>query len=365
MHLKSRTKLSGFLALLALAGIIMSNATAQITIRNAPGGKVLLYIDGSDLRPDAGGKRLLFIDGDDLRPAPGGKRLLFLDGDDVRPAPGGIRLATWDGSTLRRTPGGKILMVIEGSDVRPVAGGKRIYFLDGPQPSQAQITAALFQLQPDLFKPTSQEVDAATNAIKEGQAWTTAQAQPKNEDGSYRKLGASGPLESAAGFDMKWSGNHYELKFQKSDLMGVGFKMEDSGWRIVGAFGKPDCTVGIFAFKSGSYSGSWFGKPGSKEQNDTWKADAQAVGKFSSKVGNLTLADAGEQLGYRNKLRLVTADGGKKGVAYKCGNDGLGHFLVIVVGTDAMVFDFESKGGSFTGDYFGGPAAKGFFNLTN
>ena len=102
-----------------------------------------------------------------------------------------------------------------------------------------------------------------------------------------------------------------------------------------------------------------------RSKADTWKVGADAVGKFTSKIGKFTLTDAREQLAYRNKLRLVTADGGPGGVAYKCGRPGLGEFLVIVVGPGAMVFDFENKGGSLTGDYFGGPEAKGFFNLTN
>lgn len=54
-----------------------------------------------------------------------------------------------------------------------------------------------------------------------------------------------------------------------------------------------------------------------------------------------------------------------KGIAYKCGNPGLGEFLMIVVGPQAMVFDFENRGGSLTGGYFGETDAKGFFNLTN
>ena len=342
----------------------MAKSTAQIYVRKEPGSKILLFVDGDDIRPDAGGKRLLFIDGDDFRPAPGGKRLMTLDGEDLRPEPGGLRLATWDGVNLRRTPGGKILCVLDGSDIRPEAGGKRLFFLDGPEPSRAQLTAVLALLAPELLKPSAKELDAAENAIKEGQAWTNAQAKPQNQDGSYRKLGASGPLDSAEGFELKWNNNHYDLKFEKNGLTGIGFKMEESGWRVVVGFGK-DCTIGIFAFKSGTYSGTWFSKTNGKtQQDDSWKTDAEAEGKFNSKLGKLTLKDAGEQLGYHNKLRLVTGDG-EKGVAYKCGNEGLGHFLLIVLGEEAMVADFEDKGGLLNGDYFGSPEAKGFFNVMN
>lgn len=366
MKLTTPSNLGRLAAALTLITLSINNIMAQTEIRNTPSGKVLLFIDGDDLRPAAGGKRLLFVDGDDIRPKPGGERLLFLDGDDIRPAPGGIRLATWDGDTLRRTPAGKILLVVEDKEIRPTAGGKLLYYLDGPTPSRAQLTAALSLLKPELFKPSAGETDAAENAIKEGQAWTAAQAKPQNDDGSYRKLAASGPMDAVEGFDLKWSGNHYAIKFQKSDLIGVGFKTEDSGWHIVGGCGQPDSTIGIFGYKDGTYSGTWFSKAGGKQQkDDSWKTDPGAEGKFASKIGALTLADAGEQLGYRNKLRLVTQDGKPAGVAYKCGNPGLGDFLVIVVGGDAKVFDFENRGGSLTGEYYGGPDAKGFFNLIN
>jgi hypothetical protein len=250
----------------------MSDGNAQTHVRPEPGGKVLAFIDGKDIRNAPGGKRLLFIDEQTIRPEPGGKRLLFVDGSDVRPEPGGLRLAFWDGPTLRRGPGGKILLVVDGSDIRPEAGGKRIYFLDGPSPSRVQLTAVLSHISPDLFKLSKAEEEAAKNAISEGEAWTRAQANPQNEDGKYMQLAASGPLKEAGGCTVKWAGNRYDIKFEKDGLTGLGFKMQDSGWHVVGVLGKGDYTAGIFAHKDGSYSGRWFPQSGAGAQTpDSWK----------------------------------------------------------------------------------------------
>jgi hypothetical protein len=341
----------------------MSETQAQTHIRPAPGGKVLAFIDGNDLRTAAGGKRILFIDGDAIRPEPGGKRLLFVDGSHVRPEPGGTRLAYWDGPTLRRGPGGKILLVVDGTDIRPEAGGKRLYFLDGPAPSRAQITAALFHIQPELFKLTKAEEEAAKNAISEGEAWTRAQSKPENENGKYSQMTASGPLKAHGGCTVKWSTNHYDLAFENGGLTGIGFKMEDSGWHVVGGLGKGAVTVGIFAYKDNAYSGSWFAQPGAKPTADKWTVASAATGEFASKIGKLTFTDTGDNLAGNGKLHTV--GGGKKGVAYKCGNDAVGHFLVIVVGGESpAVFDFKTDGGMLVGDYFGGSDLTGYFTLS-
>lgn len=69
----------------------------------------------------------------DIRPQPGGKRLLYVDGTDVRPEPGGIRLAVIDGTDLRRSPGGKILLNYRHPDICPTSSEKRIYYVDGPE----------------------------------------------------------------------------------------------------------------------------------------------------------------------------------------------------------------------------------------
>jgi hypothetical protein len=353
-----------YVVVASFVALAMSQAQAQTHVRPVPGGKVLAFIDGNDLRAAAGGKRMLFVDGENIRPEPGGKRLLFLDGSHVRPEPGGTRLAFWDGPTLRRGPGGKILLVVDGADIRPEAGGKRLYFLDGPAPSRAQLTAALLHIQPDLFKLTKAEEAAAKTAISEGEAWTRAQSKPENENGKYAQMTASGPLKAHGGCTLKWSTNHYDITFENGGLAGLGFKMEDSGWHVVGGIGKGDITVGIFAYKDGTYSGSWFAQPGAKATADKWTTAAPATGDFASKIGKLTLTDTGDNLAGNGKLHTVASDKGKKGVAYKCGNDAVGHFLVVVVGGEQpAVFDFKTDGGMLVGDYFGGPGLTGYFTL--
>jgi hypothetical protein len=344
--------------------LAMSQAPAQTHVRPAPGGKVLAFIDGNDLRAAPGGKRLLFIDGENIRPEPGGKRLLFLDGSNVRPEPGGTRLAFWDGWTLRRGPGGKILLVVDGPDIRPEAGGKRLYFLDGPAPSRAQITTALFHVQPDLFKLTKAEEAAAKAAISEGEAWDIAQSQPENQNGKYSQITASGPLKSYGGCTVKWSTNHYDIAFDKGGPSGVGFKLADGAGRLVGGMGKGEFTVGLFAYKEGTYSGSWFAQPGAKATGDKWTTAVAATGDFGSKMGKLTLSDTGEQLAGMGKLHTVASDKAKKGVAFKCGNDAIGHFLVIVLGGESpVVFDFKTDSGMLVGDYYGGSDLTGYFTL--
>ena len=77
----------------ALVLTLVGAVCAQTDIRDAPGGKRLLFVDNDDIRPEPGGKRLLFVDGQDIRDEPGGKRLMFVDGDDVRPEPGSYRIA--------------------------------------------------------------------------------------------------------------------------------------------------------------------------------------------------------------------------------------------------------------------------------
>ena len=85
------------------------------------------------------------------------------------------------------TNGGVVISteVWAGADLRPEAGGKRLGFLYGDLPDRAHLTALLYQWQPDLFKPSPEELAAAESAQDEGAAWTTAQAKTEDEAGPY------------------------------------------------------------------------------------------------------------------------------------------------------------------------------------
>lgn len=329
-------------------------------VRTAPGAKVLLAIDGDDIRTAAGGERLLVVDGDDIRPTPGGERLLFLDGDDVRPEPGGIRLAVWDGETLRRTTGfGKILLVVDGSDIRD-EDGKRLLFLDGDTPTRAQLTAALFKWKPALFELSKKEKDAQKAEIAEGQAWEMEQAQPEAENGTYRQLSATGDFAPSAGCTIKWTGTHYTLKFEKTGLVGIGLKMENSGFHIIGGLATGAFTVGLFQYKGKAYNGGWITKPGAEPQTDSWITEIDNLEVFESKQGELFFAPTDERLNGEGEVTAVTGDKGVNGYAYKI----LNYLVIVLSDHQPAVFDFVGKYSTLqAGDYFGGGDIKGYLTL--
>lgn len=345
-----------------------SALAAGTDIRPEPGGKRLLFVDNQDIRKEPGGKRLLFVDGDSLRAEPGGPRLLYFDGSDVRPEPGGIRIAAWDGPTLRRWPGGKILLVVDGRDIRPEAGGKRLLFIDGAELTREQVSAVLYQLKPEVFKLSAEEKKFAEDAIKEGQAYDAAQIAPERENGDYSPINGTGPWgEKAGGVSLKWTGNHYAMKFQKQGLVGAGLKVEDSGYKVIGGVGKGKFTTGIFRFKNDAWTGSWIAAPGTdpkSQQPDTWKTGEEADGDFASKVGKLTFKATEEKLDGEGEIREVTSDKGAKGYAFRFGNKAVGFTLIFALGPEAGVFHFKSDGGGMVGDYYAGGETKGYFNLT-
>jgi hypothetical protein len=218
---------SSLLVLTWLCGwLVFGGGFAHATdIRPAPGGPRILFVDGDDIRPAPGGKRLLFVDGTDIRPAPGGPRLLCLEQDNVRPTPNGIRLAFWDGKELRRTPGGKVLLYIDGDDIRDKFGGTRLYFLDGPKLSQAQLTAVLYLLKPELFKLSSEET-----AAKEKEMANNAAAEEKRT-GADPWLGDHAILTTAA--TSKRTGSIVIAK--QAEYYAITYKTgENPAWQGIG-----------------------------------------------------------------------------------------------------------------------------------
>lgn len=237
---------------------------AQTDIRPEPGGKRLLFVDGDNIRPDPSGKRLLFVDGTDIRPEPGGKRLLCLEHDNIRPTPNGIRIAFWDGQTLRRTPNGKILLFVDGDIIRPTFNGPRMYFIDGPKLSQAQLTAVLYVLKPELFTLSSEEVAAKEKEMADNAAADEKRLAADPWIGDHGIAGQNNTTTKRAGsIAIAKQGNYYAVKYNTGDnpaWQGIGVKVELPGsdpelWAAVAPGGA--ASLGVYEVNSGALRGVW------------------------------------------------------------------------------------------------------------
>lgn len=161
--MKMRSVLAGVLVLFSA---FASATPAATDVRDEPGGKRLLFVDGDDIRAEPGGPRKLFIDGDAIRPEPGGKRLLFVDGQSIRAEPGGPRILFLDGNDVRNAPGGVRLLYLDGNDIRPEPGGERLFFIDGAALTRQQLAAVLYLLKPELF--AAQKKDEEKKEVAHG-----------------------------------------------------------------------------------------------------------------------------------------------------------------------------------------------------
>jgi hypothetical protein len=255
-----RTGHFAFLAAAILGAWTVPAWAGTADVRDAPGGKRLLFIDGDDIRPEPGGKRLLFIDGDTLRDAPGGKRLLFIDGDDIRPEPGGIRLAFLDGKEIRRAPGGKVLLAVDGDDIRDKLGGQRLLFIDG-KATKAQIVAALFVLKPEIFKLSAEEEEA----LKKAAAEAAAESEKAFADALFGKFQV---INSNVG---DWGGGsatstrgkdgfvYLDLQFKGAKMAGIGAVMKYEGSSSLWLAAAPEGAVAlaIYEVDGGKLTGKW------------------------------------------------------------------------------------------------------------
>ncbi|HSI13204.1 MAG TPA: hypothetical protein VK961_14225 [Chthoniobacter sp.] len=238
---------------------------AQTDIRPEPGGKRILFVDGDDIRPTPGGKRLLFVDGTDIRPEPGGKRLLCLENDNIRPTPNGIRIALWDGKTLRRTPGGKILLVVDGDDIRPDLGGPRMYFIDGPKLSQAQVTAVLYLLKPELFTLSAAETAAKQKEMADNEAAEDKRLAADQWVGDHAIAGQStdATTKRTGSIAITKQGSYYAIKYNTGDnppWQGIGVTVQVPGsgpelWAAVAPGGA--ASLGIYEVNGGALRGVW------------------------------------------------------------------------------------------------------------
>lgn len=243
----------------------LARLQAQTDIRPEPGGRRILFVDGDDIRPAPGGKRLLFVDGTDIRPEPGGKRLLCLENDNIRPTPNGIRLAFWDGQTLRRTPAGKVLLFVDGDIIRPYFNGPRMYFIDGPKLSQAQLTAVLYVLKPELFTLSADETAAKQKemAVNEATEDKRLAADQWVGDHAFASQDTPATTKRTGSIAIAKRGNYYAITYNTADnppWQGIGVKVQFPGsdpelWAAVAPGGA--ASLGIYEVNGGALRGVW------------------------------------------------------------------------------------------------------------
>ena len=278
--------------LMVMTAVVLCGAVSlqaqEADVRNEPGGKRLLFIDGDDIRNEPGGKRRLFIDGKELRTEPGGKVLLYVDGDDIRPKFGGIRLAVIDDDSIRRNPTSKRLLFIDGDDIRPEPGGKRLYFIDG-KVTRIQLVAALYLLKPELFKLTAKEEDAIKAAMKAAEAESDA-AMANVLVGKFDVLNSSnsdwggGVISTVRGKD----GFHYlDMKLKKGNLSGIGMKRPGQGQDELWIAFAPEGAVALAVYEidGGKLTGQWIPMNAAKDGktvlgSETLEGPASLKGTF-------------------------------------------------------------------------------------
>jgi hypothetical protein len=232
-------------ALLVLVSCVTAHAGTDI--RDAPGGKRLLFVDGMDIRTGPGGDRKLFIDGDTLRDGPGGKRLLFIDGDSVRTEPGGLRLLFLDGPNIRNAPGGdRLLFIDDGKDIRPAPGGKRLYFIDGQPLGKRQLVAALYVLKPDLFVAEKKDDVAQAPAASLEGVWKIDAALDLDGDAKPGKV------------TFTKSGKEYTVVAEfdgERPINGIAMQSGNEVWLALGSPGTPG--IAKYEVKGGELDGTW------------------------------------------------------------------------------------------------------------
>lgn len=325
---------------------------AQTTLRDAPGGKRLLFVDGDDIRPEPGGKRLLFVDGDDIRPAPGGVRLLFVDGDDVRPEPGGIRLAFLDGKELRREPGGKVLLHIDHPDIRTVFGGKRLMFIDGEPLTKPQLVAALYHLKPELFKLTDDEIAKKKAAMKKAAEESAVEASNKLY-GKFTVLNSNVDTARDAAIEVAKVGDFVSVTIKGKDgteWYGVGVTRKVFGDNEHWVAFQPKGAVGLAVYEPNgkNLDGVWIPYTALKDGKKALGSEKLAV--TSAKTGKYKITEAkapGTGDAYAGTLQVAPAPHGEASVnlntlilQWTLGEAkvyGIGFFLEYAQGKQALV----------------------------
>lgn len=354
--------------LLSLAHCQLSQAATDI--RDEPGGKRLLFVDGNDIRLSPGGPRKLFIDGDAIRPEPGGKRLLFVDGANVCPEPGGDRILFLDGNDVRKAPGADRLLLIDGKDIRPAPGGERLFFVDGEPLTKQQLVAVLYLLKPELFQAATQD-DQPTDA------------KDADLSGEWR-------IDSAIDLDGETRGGTLVLKRGTGKLYTGVVKYKDQpdapcigvgdGRVMWLAIGSPEAPgIGMYMPRGdGTLMGQWMMSDGESTITGTesFKGPKGIEGTFNLvegksgdvtyNKGTLTLKDIFDSSGFGKPLVHVEWDlEGKKylGVAFRDGDEGP---LVISFGNPDQklaIVNLQPAGDMMSGAIVTEQGKQGIFNL--
>jgi hypothetical protein len=356
-----------------------SRTLATTDVRDTPGGKRLLFIDGNDIRTEPGGKRLLFIDDDNIRDEPGGKRLLFVDGDNVRPDPSGIRLAFLDGPNIRRNPGSERLLFIDGKNIRPNPNGDRLWFIDGDDLSKQQLVAVLFILKPELFKLSDQEQAALKKAMAD-EAAAEAQAAEDPISGKYETLNTTSSDGKKLDVDvtMTKKGDAYlaEFNYKNGDKWaGVGVQHNDELWLAIAPQNAP-LAIGIYSINGGSLKSDWYpadADPNGKGAEELSGSD-KIEGPYKIVSGKAIKTGAAYNSGTVTITPAPTVNlGADKGcwLAWEIGTYrswGLGFHtkdsLVVASGAkDFAIIRFQIQNGSIAGDFFASNKTTGYYTL--
>lgn len=286
-------RVSASLAAMVLVSCAAFVRADVVDIRDEPGGKRLLVVDGDDIRPTPGGERLLFVDGDDIRPEPGGKRLLFVDGDDVRPEPGGIRLLFLDGDDVRRAPGSPRLLFIDGQDIRDQPGGKRLFFIDG-QLTRPQLVAVLYKLMPELFTLSAEEEAELKKAMAEAAA-ESDRAENEALFGQMSVINSNvdawggGTMTSTAGKD---GFVYLDMQLKGAKMLGIGQVVTVNGYEglVFAAGAEGSAGLAVYEFKNGTLEGKWVPINAAKDGSTTLGTEKLTGGK--SLAGTFKIAEA-------------------------------------------------------------------------
>lgn len=366
-----------------VVGTVAEPLGAQTDIRDAPGGKPLLFVDGDDIRPEPGGKRLLFIDGDSLRPEPGGKRLLFIDGDNVRPDPAGIRIAFLDGKEIRRRPAGQVLLHVLHPDIRDRFGGQRLLFIDGKELTKAQLVAVIYQLRPAVFKLTEKEeadlkAEMAANAKAEEER---LKADPIPGKYSIAAFNSSDGKNRKGTVTAVKHGTYYKLRFQFEGEVWDGAAARVGKEELWAAIG-PEHTAALAMFDvtaDGGLNGAWvptyllgtenpvFGSEqltAVNKQGTDFKIKAAKLPKTGDAYeGTLKATPVQAQLnGEGITASMVWTLGTNKvyGVGLRSGNKVA---VAAAAAKEFAIVRFKADGAQLTGDFLTNTGAKGYYTL--
>jgi hypothetical protein len=377
---------------------LINSALAQSNIRTEKGGKLLLVVDEESVRNAPGAKPLLVIDGPNILTEKGGKRVFFIDGDILHTEPEGPVCAYIDGRHILTAPGGKELFYINGKEIKPNHDGPILYYVDGEDMNNQELMAVLYTLRPDLIQRPADAPSAAPAAPAEpapaaapAPAAPAAPAAPSASDaaapdfagGSYSiaAFHSSDATKHQGKITIKKQGDVYamDLKFTDSDpWQGVAVQHNGELWAAIG----PVNTVGLVVYNitGGNLAGTWMNVTGEKSsfgsENLTGPetiggsyniTDAKAPFTGTAYAGTVAIdpltvkTGGGDSPFYHLGWTMGTYK--VEGVAFKSGNSLIG---VSSTGPDCGIvrFKIDPATGNLTGDFCTVSKANGDYSLT-